>query len=177
MVIIFLIILDFFWSGAAWVYDADKLITIPLHLWLFVAVCPVYPLLLALLLLQLYLKKPLNQFLLAFAVIPSIVFGFSALLFYPIAMIYQGFSWNAVGQIFWVWAYAGQGVWLFTKYKINKLPFLLSSLFIGFILFFEFITGSFGYFDFAKIPLGVLYLLLFFGIFSIFFLFIKRRID
>lgn len=141
------------------------------------AVCPIYPLLLALLLLQLYLKKPLNQFLLAFAVVPSIVFGVLAILFYPIAMIYQGFSWNGLGQIFWVLVYAGQAFWLFTKYKINKLPFILASIFVALVLIFELITKSFGYFDFSNIPLGVLTVILFFGIFSIFFLFIKRRID
>lgn len=173
--ILLLILLDLFWSISAWIYDLDKLTTIPLYLWLFVAVCPIYPLLLALLFLQLYLKKPLNQFLLAFAVIPSIVFGFLALLFYPIAMIYQGFSWNALGQILWVWVYAGQGVWLFTKFKIKKLPFILASLFVTFVLIFEFITGSFGYFDFSNIPSGILLIMIFLSLIVI--IVMKRRND
>jgi hypothetical protein len=142
-----------------------------------VAVCPIYPLLLALLLLQLYLKKSPNQFLLAFGAIPSIVFGVLAILFYPIAMIYQGFSWNAVGQIFWVLVYAGQGFWLYGKFKINRLPFFISSLFLAFVLFFEFATKSFSYFDFSNIPIGYLVIILLAGYFSIFFLYLRRRID
>ena len=175
--LLILIILDLFWSVAAWIYDVHKLLTIPLYFWLFVAVCPLYPLLLALILLQLYLKKSPNQFLLSFAVIPSIVFGVLALFFYPIAMYYQGFSLNALGQIFWVWFYAYQGIWLFRKFKIKTLPFLAASLFTAFVLLFEFFSKSYGYFDFDNLPPQILVFLLGLGIFSIFFLNARRIID
>lgn len=175
--LVLLIILDLFWSGAAWIYDWHKLISIPPYVWLFVAVCPIYPLLLALVLLQLYRKKSPNQFLLAFAVVPSIVFGILALFFYPVAMVYQGFSWNAVGQIFWVWFYAGQGVWLFSKIKLKKIPLLTAGLFTSFLLIFEFFSKSYGYFNFDNIPFSVLLAVLGVGIFSIFFLYAWRMVD
>jgi len=176
MLIVF-VMLNLFWSGAAWVYDLDKLITIPLYLWPLIAVCPIYPLLLALLLLQLYLKKTPNQFLLAFSVIPSIVFGVLAVLFYPLAMFYQGFSWNALGQIFWVWFYAAQGVWLFTNYRISKVAFLGTSTFLIIVLIFQLVSDSYNYLDFSRIPLIAMLGLIVIAIFSIFFLYMRRRID
>ena len=176
MLLIF-IILDLFWSGAAWVYDMSKLTTIPPYLWLFVAVCPIYPLLIALILLQLYLKKSPNQFLLAFGAIPSVVFGVLALIFYPTAMFYQGFSWNGLGQIFWVLFYALQGVWLLRNFKIKPTASITASLFTAFLLFFQFFSKSYGYFDFSNIPIAVLSVIVVVGLFSIFFLNTRRMID
>lgn len=168
--LLLLIILDLFWSVSAWIYDWSKLITIPPYLWPFVAVCPVYPLLLALVLLQLYRKKTPNQFLLAFAAIPSAVFGILAVFFYPIAMIYQGFSWNAVGQIFWVLFYGAQGFYLIKKFKISRRVFnLVVGLVALKIVVIDFYMQSYGYFDFENIPriVMVLILILSFLFFSI----------
>lgn len=155
--LLILIILDFVWSVSAFWYDADKLLTLSPFLWLFVAVCPVFPFLLALVLLQLYRKKSPNQFLLAFAAVPSAVYGVLAVFYYPIAMYYQGFSWNGFGQIFWVLLYALQGFWLLRKFKIGKLPFaLVSILLILQIVIVDFYYKSFGYFDFAGISSNLL---------------------
>ncbi len=157
--LILLIILDLFWSGAAWVYDMSKLITLSPLIWPFVAVCPVFPLLLALVLLQLYRKKSPNQFLLAFAAVGSVIYGLIAILFYPVAMIYQGFSWNGLGQIFWVLVYGVQGAWLIKKYKIKKLPLYTSTIFFGVqIIVIDLWQKSFGYFDFSNIPFLILIL-------------------
>jgi hypothetical protein len=171
------IILDFFWSVSAWIYDWSKLTTIPLYLWPFVAVCPIYPLLLALVLLQFYLKKTPNQFLLAIAAVPSAVFGILAILFYPLAMIYQGFSWNAIGQIFWVLVYSSQGFYLLSKYEISKRAFFLGSTFTMLVILFHYFSSSFSYFDLTNIPTAILIWIIALAGFSIFFLYVKRRID
>lgn len=155
--IIFFIVIDLFWSIAALIYDWSKLTTIAPWLWPFVAVCPIFPLLIALVLLQLYRKKSPNQFLLAFAAIPSLVYGLVAVIFYPVAMIYQGFSWNAVGQIFWVGLYAIQGFWLIREFRPGKFAFYSALVFVATkILIVDILFKSFGYFDFTGIPLGVL---------------------
>jgi len=203
-VLLFLIILDFVWSVSAFWYDADKLLTLSPFLWLFVAVCPVFPFLLALVLLQLYRKKSPNQFLpphqrskgviswiksrifydlppsssanlgfwwggvLAFAAIPSAVYGVLAILYYPIAMYYQGFSWNAFGQIFWVLFYALQGLWLLRKFKIGRFPFVfVSILLILQLVIIDFYYKSFGYFDFTGISSNLLIGLLFLAVISL----------
>lgn len=161
-VLIFFILADFFWFLAALLYDADKLLTLSPLLWLFVAVCPLYPLLLALVLLQLYLKKLPNQFLLGFAAIHSAVYGVLAILYYPLAMYHQGFSWNAFGQIFWVLFYALQGLWLLLNYKINREVFILAgAILVLKLIIIDFYFKSFGYFDFTGIPNYVLISLLF----------------
>lgn len=168
MIFLFLIILDFVWSASAFWYDADKLLTFSPFLWLFVAVCPVFPFLLALVLLQLYRKKSPNQFLLAFAAISSAVYGVLAILYYPIAMYYQGFSWNAFGQIFWVLFYALQGFWLIRKFKIDKFPFaLVSILLVLQLVIIDFYYKSFGYFDFTGISSNLLLWLVIIAIVSL----------
>lgn len=146
-----MLIVDIFWSVAAWAYDLEKLKTISPLLWPFVAVCPVFPLLIALVLLPLYRKKKPNQFLLSLAAIPSAIYGLVALIFYPIAMVFQGFSWNAVGQIFWVMVYALQGFWLISKIT-SKKAFYFGLGFIGLqIIVIDIAFNSFGYFDFEGI--------------------------
>ena len=156
MPILLLISLDLFWSVAAMIYDASKLRTLSPLLWPFVAVCPIFPLLLALVLLQLYRKKTPNQFLLAFAAIPSTIYGILAILYYPVAMIYQGFSWNAFGQIFWVAFYSLQGIWLLKRYPIKNTPFVLVLAFLVIkLIVIDLYYKSFGYFDFTNIPFAV----------------------
>lgn len=149
---IYLIILDLFWSLSAFIWDWPKMAQINPFAWPFVLICPIYPLLLALIWFQLYRKSRPNQLLLAFAVIPSVIFGILAVLYYPTAMVYQGFSWNAFGQIFWVLFYALQAAYLFSKYKIARYAFVIASIYliIKFVLDYKYLT--FGYLDFENFP-------------------------
>lgn len=144
---LFLIFLDFFWSGGALWVDIPKLPGIPIWAWPFVVICPIYPFLLALVWLKIYRKQKPNQYLLAFAAIPSAIFGVLALVYYPTLMATNGFTWQDFGQIFWVLFYSIQGWYLLIKFKIARWPTLLVSLclMIKFILDYKFLT--FGYLD------------------------------
>lgn len=150
--IIFLIIADLFWSVSAFIWDLEKMAQINVFVWPFALICPIYPLLLAVIWFQLYRKKTPNQLLLAFVTIPPVIFGILAILYYPLAMVYQGFSWNAFGQIFWVLFYSLQGLYLFLKFKIARSAITIVSLYliIKFLLDYEYL--SFGYLDFEDIP-------------------------
>jgi hypothetical protein len=147
----FLIFLDFFWSGAALWVDMPKLPGIPIWAWPAVVICPIYPILLALVWLKIYRKQKPNQYLLAYASIPSAIFGILALVYYPLLMAQSGFDWRNFGQIFWVLFYSGQGWWLILKYKFRKLPILgvCGYLTVKFILDYKFLT--FGYLEVGDI--------------------------
>jgi len=155
--LVLLILLDFFWSAAAWIYDAPKLANIPPYFWPFVAVCPIYPLLIALNLLQLYRKKEPNQFLLGFGAIGGALYGALAILYYPLAMAYQGFLLNALGQIFWVLFYALQGFWLFLNYQIKREVYIfVGAVLVLKLIIIDYFYKSFGYFDFTEISSNLL---------------------
>jgi len=127
--------------------DWPKLFEIPLWAIPFAIICPVYPLLLAVVWFQIRRNGKPNRYLLAFATIPSAVFGILALIFYPSLMVARGFAWNDLGQIFWVLFYSAQGWYLVFKNKISLLPALLVLLylFVKFILDYKFLT--FGYLE------------------------------
>ena len=146
---IFLIITDLFWSGAALIVDLPKLADIPPWAWPVVMICPIYPLLLAIVWFQIIYRKRSNQYLLAFAAIPSAVFGVLALVFYPLKLSALGWDSNAFGQIFWVLVYSIQGWYLLFRYKTGFRPAALAILylFVKFTLDYKF--NTFGYLDFA----------------------------
>jgi len=150
-VVIYLIFLDFFWSVAALWVDMPKLPDIPIWAWPAVVICPIYPILLALVWLKIYRKQKLNKYLLAFASIPSAIFGVLALVYYQMLMAQNGFDWRDFGQIFWVLFYSGQGWWLILKYKFRGLPILAvcGYLTVKFILDYKFLT--FGYLEVGDI--------------------------
>jgi len=146
-VIWIIFILDIFWSAAGFAVDIPKLSNIPAYLWPFVLICPIYPLLLALIWYMYIKKRPINQYLLSFATLPSIVFGVLAVVFYPTAMIYQGTSLRDIGQIFWVLFYAVQGLYLFEKNKFSALALFIPSLYLIIKLYLDIRYGTFGYLD------------------------------
>ena len=147
--LISLIILDVFWSIAAFYVDWHKFSTISAWAWVFAFVCPIYPLLLAIVWFQIIYRKRSNQYLLAFAAIPSAVFGVLALVFYPLKLSALGWDSNAFGQIFWVLVYSIQGWYLLFRYKTGFRPAALAILylFVKFTLDYKF--NTFGYLDFA----------------------------
>lgn len=146
---IFLIILDLFWAGAALWVDLPKLADIPPWAWPVVIICPVYPLLLAIVWRQIMKGKKPNQYILAFGALGAALFGILAIVFYPLTMIEGGWNWRAFGQIFWVWFYSAQGWYLIFKYRIKLFPALVafSYFLIKFTLDYRFKT--FGYLDFS----------------------------
>lgn len=164
---IYLIFLDLFWSVSAFVWDWPKMAQINFLVWPFVLICPIYPLLLAFVWFQLYRKSRPNQLLLAFAVIPPVVFGILAVFYYPLAMIYQGFNWNAFGQIFWVLFYALQGWYLFSKYKIARSAMIAVSTYLIVKLILDYKYLTFGYLDFEDIPSLAVLILITIGILSL----------
>ena len=155
-----IILLDLFWSIAAFWVDWPKLFEIPLWAIPFAIICPIYPLLLAVVWFQIRRNGKPNSYLLAFAVIPSAVFGVLSIIFYPSLMIARGFAWNDIGQIFWVLFYSIQGWYLVLKNKISLLPALLVLLYliIKFSLDYKFLT--FGYLEAESLNSTVLLIVL-----------------
>ena len=141
---VYLIILDIFWFSAALWVDFPKLITIPIWAWAFVIICPIYPLLLAIVWGQKYKDKKPNNYILSFAAIPSALFGILALIYYPLIMHTTGFNWNVFGQIFWVAFYSAQGWYLLfrEKFRIMSVIIVLIYLFTKFTI--DYLTKTFG---------------------------------
>lgn len=144
---LYLIILDFIWSAVAFSVDFPKFFQIPFWAVPFVVICPIYPLLLGVVWLKKYKKTQVNPYLLAFAAIPSAVFGILAIVFYPALMINRGFQWNDLGQIFWVWFYSAQGWNLIKREKFYfwAVVVALVYLLVKFVLDYNFLT--FGYLE------------------------------
>jgi len=145
---IYLIILDFFWSAAALFVDLPKLGSIHPLLWPVAIICPIYPLLLAIVWIEIKKGKKINSFLLAFAIIPSAIFGILALVYYPSKMIFQGFAFRDLGQIFWVLFYSSQGWYLWFKRKLLLFPVILVTIYLTIKFFLDYRFDSFGYLSF-----------------------------
>lgn len=143
--------LDLLWSVLAFNHDWPKFAIVPAWAWVFAFICPIYPLLLAVVWAQIINKKHPNDYLLAFAVGPSMIFGVLALLFYPLAMAYQGFDWNGLGQIFWVAFYSIQGWYLFYKIGVSKAAFAFAGVFLATALSLDYRFKGFGYFNLDQI--------------------------
>ena len=142
-----IVYLDFIWSILALVYDIGKLGEIAWYLWPLVLICPVFPLFLAFVFIEVVKNKPVNQFLLAFAAIPSAVFGFSALLFYPMLMYNLGFDILGAGQILWVLFYGLQGWYLVFSQKIKPKAIVFVNCYLITKLALDYKFLSFGYLD------------------------------
>ncbi len=108
----FLIALDIAMSITALTVDLHDFIETPWYLWLWVPVCSIYPLLLALNYGYFLRRGRFPSFLLAFTVFGVIGYGVIAPVFYALYMRENGFAWYEFGNIFWVWLYAIQGVLL-----------------------------------------------------------------
>jgi hypothetical protein len=88
-----------------------------------------------------------NQFLIAFAAIPSLIYFVAALLYYPTWMILNGFDILAFGQIFWVAVYGLQGIYLLNNFKIKNFPTIIVGLFLVASFAIQYFTKTFGLFD------------------------------
>ncbi len=143
--------LDLFWSVAALLYDATKLSSISWYLWPLVIVCPLYPLLLAIVFYKITKNKPVNQFLIAFATVGSASFSFLALAFYPMLMINEGFDILGLGQILWVLFYSVQGWYLISRFKLKVLAIIAVNVYlvVKFLLDYKYL--SFGYLNLDKL--------------------------
>jgi len=148
-IIILIIFLDLVWSIMAVVYDREIFSQIPIYLWPFLSICPVFPTLLSVAWLQTLRDKP-NTFLLAFSALPSLVYLFAAIIYYPTWMILNGFDWMTFGAIFWVLAYGVQGVYLLSRYRIKRLAVLVVGAFLVFSLALQCSTQTYGAQDFAN---------------------------
>lgn len=151
-IIYWIIILNLIWAASAIVYDWDNLSAIPYYLWPSLIICPVYPLLLFLTWASIYRQKKCNDYLLAFAAIPSIVYLIASMIYYPAWMAYNGFNWLAFGQIYWVAVYGLQGIYLYLNMSIAERAKRLVALFLVISLIVQYLNiERFGLFDFSAI--------------------------
>lgn len=146
-----LILLNVVWALSALVYDWQAMRQIPVLLWPFIVICPIYPALLAIVWNRERIKKPQNSFLLAFAVFPSIIYLLASLLYYPAWMATNGFDWAAFGQIFWVLFYGAQAIYLYNKIKMPLLPRLSVAVFLATSFVVQYRSNTYGYLDFISI--------------------------
>lgn len=161
--ILILIILNLFWSVAAFYVDFPKFTDIPFYLWLVVPICPIYPALFAVVWFLKLKELKINRFVLAFASLPSAVLGPLAVLFYTSQIYYNGFSINDFGQIFWVLFYSLQG-WVFIiRRKLDHWPALVVCLYLLVKFWIDFRYNSFGYLQLEKLPESVRLLLVLFA--------------
>lgn len=167
--IIVVFILDLVWSLIGFIVDLPKIANLPFYLWPIVLICPIYPLLLAFVWYRYIKKKSINQYLISFAALPSVIFGFLVIPFYLTAMYYQGFSWRDVGQIFWVLFYAIQGFYLFEKNRISYLALMLPALYLMIKLFLDIKYQTFGYLNVEEIDPNALLVIFICALFIIIF--------
>jgi len=148
--------LNLFWAFSATIYDWQAIQNIPFFYWPIIIVCPIFPLLLAILW---YLKSrngKVNQFYLSIIAIISFSYGLGSLFFYPTIMHYNGFDWLNFGQIFWVWFYASQGLYLLVKEKGNIWGEVVGISIFSVSVWVQIRTNSFGYLDYSTIPREIL---------------------
>lgn len=146
-----LFVLDLFWSAGAWIVDYGKLFSIPVWAWPFCLVCPVYPLLLAIIWYRKARNVVANEWLMAFAILPSVVLGPMAIAYYPLKMINSGFNILDLGQIFWVLFYSVQA-WSMINEKIrNKTAVVCATFFLIAKFTIDFLYLSFDYLDLGSL--------------------------
>lgn len=148
-IIIGIIILDLAWAAMAAIYDWEIFCQIPIYLWPFLVICPVFPALLSLVWLQILEGKP-NNFLFAFSSISSVVYLFAAILYYPMWMVLNGFDWMTFGAIFWVMVYGAQGIYLLLRYSVKKSALFIVGLFLILSLLIQCWTRTAGSQDFTN---------------------------
>lgn len=154
-IVIGLIILDLAWAAMAALYDWEIFCQIPVYLWPFLVICPVFPALLALVWAQSLDSRP-NSLLLAFSAIPSFLYFFAALIYYPTWMIINGFDWMTFGAIFWVLAYGLQAFYLLSKYRIRFFHTVIIAIFLFVSFVIQYKTKTYGAQDFANFPVATL---------------------
>lgn len=177
-----LIILNIFWSIAAFIYDRPILSNVPFYFWPFIAICPVYPFLFSIIwVLKLYKKLKINQFLLAFSIIPSTLYFIGAIVYYLYWMYVNSFNIYALGQIFWVSFYGMQAVYIKKELNWSNLQSTCAIIFVLLSFLVQYLYHSYGYFDYSNISrtqeiLMYLIIIVFFGIYYFFNLKTKLQI-
>lgn len=144
-ILLSLAILDLVWSIIAIVFDWSAIIAVPPIALPFILICPLYPFLLALYWLLQYRGRTVNSYLLTLAALPTSTYAVLSLLFYPLIMTHQGFSFLDLGQIFWVWFYGIQGWYLLASTKIKTAPLLLIGAFVATSLVVQYRSLTYGY--------------------------------
>lgn len=135
---------DAVWAALALGYDLPKLVFVPLWAWPFVAICPLFPALLAGV-WTLPERRRATSLLTALAALPSAVYGLVSLVYYPLYLTYWGFDWVVASRSPGFF-YAAQGWWLLRRYPLKRgmltaLLWLLGSWFVHWRF------SSFGFFD------------------------------
>lgn len=154
-----LIIFNLFLGTAALVYDWSVLSQLPLWLIPLIAICPLYPFLLAATWWQLA-KKNLRPWLTAFATIPAAMYGILALGFYPFVMQHDGFSYLNLLSIFWVWLYAAQAWYFIARRSLAAFPTVIVSAITLAVLVLQIMTNSYDYLAWATLTVSEKSLLL-----------------
>lgn len=121
--LLFLVCLDLFMAISATYIDWGDFFEVPWYLILFVPICPIYPLLLAINFWKFWRTGEFSQPLLHFTLIGTIGYGIMAYIFYPTYLISEGFGWYEFGNIFWVTLYALQTLLLLPH--LEKISFAL----------------------------------------------------
>ncbi|MEI7792399.1 MAG: hypothetical protein WCI57_02860 [Candidatus Berkelbacteria bacterium] len=147
--IIALIILDLAWASIAAAYDWEVFRQVPVCLWPFLIICPVFPALLSLVWAQSLDFEPSNC-LLAFGAIPSLIYFFAALIYYPTWMALNGFDWMTFGAIFWVLPYGLQAIYLILRHRV-KFRFSVAAIIFLLVSFgIQYKTKTYGAQDFTN---------------------------
>ena len=128
--LIFLIVLDLFMTASAIFVDWSDFFSVPWYLIPFVSICPLYPLLLAIVFWKFRRKGSFSQPLLHFTLMGIIGYGIMAYIFYPTFFVTRGFGWYELGNIFWVTIYASQALLL--------IPYVKKIAFSWYIPFFSY---------------------------------------
>lgn len=101
--------------------DLHDFFETPWYLWIFVPICPLYPMLLALNYLFFLRKGEYPPMLLVFTFFGIVGYGVVAPVFYTLYMADNGFSWYEFGNIFWVLLYSAQAGILWPHLKTALL--------------------------------------------------------
>lgn len=160
-----LIILDVCIGSAALIYDWPALSA--LHWWLipYVAICPLYPFLLAYAWYQWPRPQP---WLYGMTVLPAAMYGVLAIFYYPLIMRHAGITIYSLLSIVWVWIYAIQAWYmLYRNTYTTLLPTLFGGLWALTLLSFTLSTNSFDYLAIAFLTPGEKMFLLIVGILTI----------
>jgi len=152
----FLILFDLAWSISALIYDGGIITKIPFYFWPFLIICPIFPFILALAWYQIYYKIKPSPWFLAFGGISSAIYFLAALIYYPAWMYINGFDILALGQIFWIAAYATQAFYLMKKFKLETAPILTTTIFLVLSFLTQWQTKTLGYLDFINMPSAVI---------------------
>ena len=146
-----LIILDLFLSIVALIHDWSAMMKIPFYLWDFIVICPIFPLLLAFVWLQILINKKADDFLLALAAIPSTIYLIGAIIYYPTWMVVNGFEILHFLQIFWVALYGVQGIYLLIKYPIARFWAGVATVYLLVSFLIQYLTDTYNYLDIVQI--------------------------